>query len=242
MVVCAALLTVGARAQERDLRPRFEVATVKMAPQKRAEDGRWSPPGRGRFDANAVTLTLLCRLAFGVDASQVRGLPGWAATELYDVSAKAEDGVGLSRVELQPRLQCLLEDRFHLKAHREVEQQSGFALVVAKGGVKLVRSKADTFLNFRVDVSAGRLAGRNWTMAYLASELRGPAGFPVVDRTGLTGTYDLDVRYAPEVTAESTLPDLFDALVQSCGLRLEAGKVLAEVVVIDKVERVPVAN
>ena len=236
------LLAFSAVAHAQDPRPKFEVATVKTAPQKRAEDGQWSPPGRGRFEANAVTMTLLCRFAFGVDASQVRGLPAWAETELYDLSAKPEEGVALSRIELQPRLQCLLEDRFHLRAHREIEQQRGFTLVVARGGLKLQPSKAETFLNFRVDVNPGRLAGRNWTMAYLAQELRGPAGYPVVDRTGLTKTYDLDLHYAPELTPDSTLPSLFRALVETCGLKLEPGKVPAEIIVIDSVDRVPSAN
>src|SRR5580704_5071185 len=84
----------------------FEVATVKPAPpQADPNSGMWSTPGAGRFTATHVSLALLLQLAYGVDNSQIANKPGWLDSKLYDIDAKPEDGIHLTRDELKPRLQ-----------------------------------------------------------------------------------------------------------------------------------------
>jgi uncharacterized protein (TIGR03435 family) len=189
-----------------------------------------------------VSLALLVHLAYGVEKSQIANEPGWFDTNLYDVSAKAEDGITLTREELKPRLQELLRQRFHLAAHTEVRPSRGYALVIARGGPHLTATKGDHFPGFRINVSAGQMRGANWSMAQLATYLTSPAGFPVVDQTGLSGSYDIDFVYEPKPDAESTLPSLEVALRQATGLLLRPEKVPVEFLVIDSVEKTPALN
>jgi uncharacterized protein (TIGR03435 family) len=86
------------------------------------------------------------------------------------------------------------------------------------------------------------MGGVNWSMSNLAAQLERPAGLPVVDKTGLTGSYDIKFDYAPDVGKESSLPSLFTALQETLGLRLEQQKVPVDFVVIDRVDRVPTEN
>jgi uncharacterized protein (TIGR03435 family) len=222
--------------------PSFEVATVRPTPPN-APSGYWSWPGRGRFDAVNLPFSKLMELAYGVDASQIANKPAWLDSACFDISAKPEDGIRLTSEELRPRLQRLLEERFHLAAHHETSLVSGYALVVAKHGPMLQPTKADHFPNFRANVSAGHLEGFNWSMPFCALMLTPKAGLPVVDQTGLAGSYDIRLRYATEDAAtDSQLPSLFTALRETLGLELKAQKVPVDRVVIDHVDRVPTDN
>ena len=220
----------------------FEVATVKAAPQADPDTGAWSLPEAGRFNASHVSLALLLQLAYGVDNSQIANKPAWLETSLYDVAAKPEQGIRLSRAELRPRLQDLLRQRFHLAVHTEVRSLRGFALVVAPGGPHLAATAGTRSSGWKSNVSPGQMRGIHWSMAQLAQFLTPAAGFPVVDRTGLPGSYDIGFSYAPEGDTESTLPPLAAALEQATGLLLKPGKVPVETIVIDSVSQVPTAN
>ncbi len=211
-------------------------------PQADPNTGHWSPPGVGRFSATHVSLALLCQLAYGVDGSQIANKPGWFETNLYDVDAKPEDGIKLSRDELKPRLQNLLEERFHLVAHSETRLSPGYALVVGESGPHLTPTKGDHYPGFRINVSPGHMCGANWSMPQLAKYLIPAAGFPVVDQTGIVGSYDISFVYKPDSDADSSLPSLEAALKQATGLLLKPQKVPVDVLMIDSVERVPVAN
>ena len=222
----------------------FEVATVRVSePSSLESAGQWSPPGIGKFWAKKLPLEFLIGMAYGVDPKQqIEGKPGWLGTELYDITAKLVSGVALSREELKPVLQTLLQERFHLAAHRETRMMPGYELVVAKGGPKLSATKGDHVPGFRLNVSPGHLAGLNWSMALLVGFLGPAAGRPVVDRTGIGGSYDVSVEYARDVAQESSQPSLFTALQETLGLKLESRKVPVQMVVIDHVERVPTEN
>ncbi len=233
-------------AISQNARPAFEVATVRQSPpDANSSTGFWSPPGRGRFFASHVTLALLLQLAYGLDAGQIANKPSWMDVNLYDVEAKPEEGITLSREELMPRLQDLLHERFHLASHTEMRPTRGYALIIAKGGPHLTPTKGDHFSGYRINVSSGQMRGANWTMPILAKYLSSPAGFPVVDQTGLTGSYDINFAYEPEQTAsstDSTLPPLNDALKQATGLLLKPQTVKVETLVIDSADKVPSAN
>jgi len=79
-------------------------------------------------------------------------------------------------------------------------------------------------------------------MDWLASMLSNPVGRPVVNQTGIAGSYDIDLSYAKESDARSSLPSLFTTLEQRLGLKLEAQTVTVEMLTIDRIERVPVEN
>ena len=225
--------------------PTFAVATVKAAPGTDPYTGSWSPPNTGKFFANHVSLALLLQLAYGVEDSQIANKPDWLESNLYDVLARPEDGIPLSRDELKPRLQELLKERFHLRAHMETRPSHGYALIVAKGGPHLTPTKAEHFAGYRINVSSGQVRGQNWSMPILAKYLTSLAGFPVVDQTRLPGSYDIGFSYAAErVTddADSDLPSLGEALKKATGLALKPQLVPVETVVIDSVDKTPSEN
>jgi len=239
---CSVVFAAICAAQAQTPQPSFEVATVRPAPHADPGTGSWSLPNIGRFTATHVSLALLMQLAYGVDKSQIVNQPNWLDTNLYDVAAKPEDGIRLSRDELRPRLQELLRERFHLVVHRETRRERAYALVIAKGGPRLSPTKGSAFPGYRIDVSAGQMRGLNWSMPMLAKYLTAAAGFPVVDETGLTGSYDISFSYDPGATGETALPPLDVALREATGLWLKPAKVPVEVIVIDSADPVPTAN
>jgi uncharacterized protein (TIGR03435 family) len=222
--------------------PAFDVATVRVATTGSPDKGAWSAPNVGKFEASSLTLTWLIRLAYDVNADQILNKPAWLDTEVYDVEARPEAGVKLSREELRPRLQALLAERLHLAIHRETRDAPGYVMVVAKGGAKLTPTKGDHWANFQKNVSSGRIEGSNWSMPFLAQKLSEQTHQPVANRTGLVGSYDVALRYAGEDEADLSLPSLFTVLRESLGLELKAQKVPVEMVVIDHVDRVPTEN
>jgi uncharacterized protein (TIGR03435 family) len=233
------LLAVGVLAQPpEDPRPAFEVAAVKPTPSARFGDTSLGPYGTNRYTATNVTLDFLVQIAYGISDYQISGVEK-LGSEHYEISAKAEDGVLLTDDHLRPRLQRLLEERFKLVTHREQKEYDGYALVVAKGGPRLRPNAGVSEIG---TINPGRLRIMNASLAGFAGCLRSPAGRPVIDKTGIRGTYDFILSYARDGDTESPLPSLFTALQEQYGLRLEKSKVPLEIRVIDQVEKVPSEN
>jgi uncharacterized protein (TIGR03435 family) len=186
--------------------------------------------------------------AYGVQYDyQVAGslnLPvGWT---WYDVAAKVEGSP--SDADLRLMFQTLLEDRFKLKVHREMREMAIYDLVIAKGGPKLTAAKEDSILtvdgkaipNHAHDVfpglDGGHLMGKGVTMEELVEGLQKAIHGPVVDRTGLRGTYDYNVVFARDNRPDDSGPSFPQAIRNELGLQLERGKGMVEVIVIDHVE------
>jgi uncharacterized protein (TIGR03435 family) len=227
----------GAPAQ-----PSFDAATIKPSDKADPANGYWSFPGIGRFYAHSLSVQFLIQMAFGIEGNQIAGKPPWLDSDFYDIEAKPEEGIKLSSDELKPRLQNLLTERFHLATHMETKMVRGYALVVAKGGPKLQTTKGDHFPGWRINVSVGHLEGLNWSMPILATMLQHATGSPVADETGVAGSFDVRVRYAPDSEQDSALPTLYTALRETLGLELKAQRIPQQVLVIDHIDRVPVAN
>jgi uncharacterized protein (TIGR03435 family) len=220
----------------------FETATIKPTANPDPGKGYWNYPGQGRFSAHGLSLEFLIRMAWDVEANQLTGKPSWLDSDYYDIEAKPEESVTLSPDELKPRLQSLLIERFHLAAHFETKMARGYALVVAKGGPKLQPTKGSKFPNWRTDTSTGHLEGLNWSMQFLAQMLQRATHIPVADQTGIAGSYDIKLRFAPELDQDPALPTLYTALRENLGLELKAQQVPMQVLVIDHIDRVPAAN
>jgi uncharacterized protein (TIGR03435 family) len=222
--------------------PVFEVATVKPAAQGDPNSGSWSHAGIGKFEASHLSLVYLIALAYDVDASQIANKPEWLETTFYDVVAKPEEGIKLSREELRPRLRNLLQQRFKLAIHAETRPVRGYALAVGKSGAHLTPTEHESFPGDFSNVTPGQMRGFHWTMPQLAIYLTRGSGFPVVDQTGIAGRYDVGFSYNAKPEAESAFPPLDQALQQATGLILRPQKVPVETIVIDSVEKVATAN
>src|SRR5579863_1167750 len=99
------------------------------------------PPVGGRLSTRMAPLGLLIQSAYGVQSFQISGGPDWMDSTGFDIEAKAAGNPSRSQVWLM--LQSLLEDRFHLKVHRETRMMPVYALAVAKDGPRLPKAAAD---------------------------------------------------------------------------------------------------
>jgi uncharacterized protein (TIGR03435 family) len=257
--------------------PRFEVASVKRATEAsgkvRVGDQMWGSVGAkflpgGAFDAVNATLGSVIRLAYGLREFQTVGGPEWIDTDRFDIQARGPQGAVES--EAPRRLQALLAERFALKVHRETRDRPIYALVLARAN----RSLGPRFRQSQGPPAAAGLAAAGGqctppgppgptsirlcgvTMAALVDTfLPIYTGRRVVDRTGLTGGFDLalhfDNRPIPGVGPGGGLPmspqaaepaatdavSIFTALEEQLGLKLEPQTGPSEVLVIDHVEQ-----
>jgi uncharacterized protein (TIGR03435 family) len=218
--------------------PAFEVASVKVTPGNNSGNTSFSPFGSNRYTANNAPLAFLVQLAYGVPFQQISGLEKLGDGR-YDVSAKAEDGVLLNVDQIQPRLRLLLEQRFKLAVHRETKIFDGYSLVIARGGPKLQLSSGSSENGM---IFPGGLRLLNSSLEDFAGSLRSVAGRPVMDKSGIAGSYDFDLRYARDGDTDSPLPSFFTALQEKYGLKLETARVPLEIIIIDHVERIPSEN
>jgi uncharacterized protein (TIGR03435 family) len=230
------------------VRPEFEAASIHMVDPHAPHDLRRGigVSSESSYPTNLyflkyAPLTWLIQSAYKVDLQDyIAAMPGWMESQEYDISAKVEGDQQLTLEQMRPMLQRLLEDRFHLLCHREVRMVSGFELVVAKGGAKLQASKDESKLS--AQMLRNRMDATRMGMQQFAGLLARHAGQPVVDKTGLTGVYDIRLSYAPDNDSTSSLPDFFTALQEQLGLKLESKKVPVEFLVIDHVDKIPTEN
>ena len=213
-------------------------------------------PG-GRFAARNVTLRVLIKIAYDLDDVQLSGGPTWTAFKRFDVDAKPDTpAADQNMTEIERRqyrqtlLQGMLQERFQLKLHSEMKEVQIFALEVGKGGPKLKTSQA-TPTGPPIKVGPGSLIGTAASMDDLANELKERVGgHPVEDMTGLQGRYDFKLEWTPDssiaaaggnpssTTADLAVtgPDLFTAIQQQMGLKLEARKRAAPYEAIESVQ------
>jgi uncharacterized protein (TIGR03435 family) len=238
-------LFLAASLAAQEARPAYEVASIKA---NNSADGHTGTDGwQGRIVFTNNSLRRLIAQAYRVSPFQVSG-PDWLETVHFDITAKYPDDS--SSADRQQMLRTLLEERFKLSTHRETKEMAGYALVPAKAGFKLTPvEKGENSTNHH----SGRiesLDAKSTSMATLAELLSRFLTQPVIDRTGLEGVYDFSFRWGrDEQNAEHRAepnsdapPSIFTALQESLGLRLQAQKVPAEIVVVDKVERAPTEN
>jgi uncharacterized protein (TIGR03435 family) len=222
-----------------------------------------TPEGVHASDATLATLVVYAYSLRTED--QVTG-PDWLRTERFDVVAKMSaadiaEMQKLSSAEGTTRralmMQALLADRFQLKAHAETKQVPVYELVVAKGGSKLIDAvtdpnpplgkgqdgKVSTGIHFLKDTSIWQA----YSMPSLAGFLSQPVarvGRPVLDKTGLTSTYDFPLNWsvysAGQAVAAGGSPDdapsIADAL-KDVGLKLQPATGPIDIIVIDHAEK-----
>jgi uncharacterized protein (TIGR03435 family) len=227
--------------------PVFDVATVKMGGPIMGDTFNINT---GRIAHGVVTLgnaTLSDCLKFAYSLTtdvQIAG-PDWikVKTVRFDVTGKAAPETSDDQLRLM--LQVLLKERFQLTLHTEQKEMTHYELVIGKNGPKLHESTVgpeEAHGAARLDgISSNRMQTNK--LAMLLSRM---TRMPVLDKTGLTGFYQFDLKYADEVSKEPAEnqvgPSIFTAVQEQLGLKLESKKGLVEVLVIDHAEKVPVEN
>lgn len=227
------------RVDKLDPNARFEAATVKRAPP---------PPNRNytssmrmdpaRITCTNVTIHKLMVESYEVKDYQVSG-PDWINTELYNIEATMAPGTSGDQVLVMVR--NLLADRFQLAMHRETKELPIYALVVAKGGSKLKPSESG---RMGTSSSPGKITSERTFLRNLAEVLSRQLDMPVLDMTGLKGTFELTLEWTPDrgPSAESTGQSIFTAIQEQLGLKLDARKSPIEMLVVDHAEKVPITN
>jgi uncharacterized protein (TIGR03435 family) len=184
---------------------------------------------------------------------QIEG-PAWIDTENYEVIAKIPEGASTDKLPAMVR--AMLAQRFAVRVRRESRLVPAYELTIAKGGPKL--TEADTaklasspagVLGHRANSDGGRTVRGNVTMSDLVEYLTAELSRPVVDRTGLKGTYAIDLAYRSQDLAapgpndaNTPIATLFQAVEQSLGLRLAPARAPLEMVVVESADRTPSEN
>ncbi len=245
----ALLASLGSHAQP-SAAPAFEVASVRSGQGPRGVLGRFSSSGpRATFEG--YTLTALVAEAYGLKSYQLSGtFPREPEYTFYDIVAKAEGDGPRTRSEFRLMLQSLLVERFKLQVHREQKEMDVYALLVGRNGSRLKRSAPDAGTRVYVGVSGRNqtINAESTTMDALTHDLTVfvPGMLPVLDRTGLTGTYSVKFEATPAFRLLSGEPQpndisVFEAIQDQLGLKLERQKAKVEVLVVDRVDK-PTAN
>ncbi|HWG38581.1 MAG TPA: TIGR03435 family protein [Terriglobales bacterium] len=244
--------------------PRFDVVSIKPG-DANARNPRFGSRANGRFSVENQTTLQVILTAYDLDQTRLLNIPDWVKHERYSIDAEPPDSLpsvagAAAQQRLQQMLQAMLAARFGFAAHRETRIMEVYDLVVAKGGSKFPPPApagqpppvvgpldAKNPARFRPpgagEVSAGILGVANLPK-FLARQL----GRPVIDKTGITGEYEMRLIWQPvageamaaavgSAAAQEGGPSIFTALEEQLGLRLEAAKAPVEVLVIDRISR-----
>jgi uncharacterized protein (TIGR03435 family) len=240
----------------------FAVASIKpvdpnqQAPPGHAAQMAGAAPGFSikttpeLLTARNVSLLDLIQGAYGLHSFQIAGGPQWIAAARFNVEAKPSGPA--DRVHLLRMLRDLLAERFQLAFHKETRVMPIYALTIAKGGPKfhaLAAGDATCFPHCAGATKLNHLHLRN--LASLVGYLGADAGRPVVDQTGLTGDFDIDLDIGKIQEAQGSIESaprfagMFEATVDSLpgqlGLKLTPAKGPVEILVIDRAAK-PGAN
>jgi uncharacterized protein (TIGR03435 family) len=216
----------------------------------------------GNFAATNATLKQLISYAYGIREDLIYGLPGWADSAHFDVTAKASDFdpsafKNLTREQRESLLLPMLTDRFHVRAHTEIKTLAVFNLVLTKDGPKFQKSPSPPPIDPDHPAPNGQL-GRGGIyinnndltanavpLSMLAEILSEQLNHTVIDKTSLTGDYDLKLKWTPDEESHDAAdngaadhpPDLFTALQEQLGLKLDPAKGPVTTLVVDHAEQ-----
>lgn len=252
------------------IRAQFEAASIK--PGRNCAGGRGGgggAPAPGRVNVKCFTLQDYIQSAYGMFADglsqnphrmQIFGGPDWSTTETWDIDARAESNAPVARM-YGPLLQRLLEERFHLKIHKEQRELPIYTLTVAKNGLKLqptregscavldlnrppgpdspmVRRCGSTSVNGNTARTIVQFTGQTIS-SLIARSFYADLDRPFIDKTGLTGMFDIHLEFARDGAPadDTSAPSIFTAIQDQLGLKLTPNRGPVEVLVIDHVER-----
>ncbi len=221
--------------------PEFEAAIIKPYKAGAADESGHVFPG-GELSLGNVTMTGLVQFAYSVRENAIVNKPSWFKSGHFDVIAKAPPGAPAPALRLM--MQSLLASEFKLRVHHETRLQDAFALVVASGGPRLHPAAGPVSPGCARAVSANANQRHDdcydVTMADFAERLPNEASSdidrPVVDLTGISGRYDLQLDWAGGLEITPGGPSIFEALRTQLGLGLEPRKLPLPMIVIDHVE------
>jgi uncharacterized protein (TIGR03435 family) len=242
-----------------DANPGFDVATIKPS----------QPGARGKnigYNGHEVMfrnldVNDLIAFAYGLHTKQIAAAPAWFGTDLFDIAGTPDVEGQPSLHQMELMMQKLLADRFALKFHQEQRELPVYIIMVVPGGPKMRVTKAGPndpqpfFFRGLGDLTVGNMNMKEFATWMQSSVM----DKPVVDHTGLTDKYDFTLKWTPDDSQFAQFrgvsgpvqppagdnpnapPSLYTAMPEQLGLKIEAGKAMDDVIVIDHVDK-PSAN
>ena len=255
----------------------FDVVSIKPTPSNvnKTLPLRLPPDG---ISFHGVPVSMVLRTAFGLEDDRILGVPSWANTKRYDIEAKVapEDAPMLGKLNAEDRRDMLipvLTQRFHLRYHHETRELPMYDLVVAKGGPKLTKVEQlpppglagfpldqdqpgrPANQHYNIMIRPGHVEANSAPVSVLVYPLSQFLGRTVVDKTGLTGSYNFTLQWTPDNAPPPQggvgAPDspalaedathaaplfLVTAIQEQLGLKLESDKGSVDVIVIDHID------
>ncbi len=242
--------TAAPRIQEQpsDAKATFSIISVKPSPDSEADD--WGIGIRGRnFWAVHVTTNELIGWAYGVNARQIEHAPEWFGTERFDVDGLPDTAAQPSREQYRSMLQSALAERFALRFHSSKKVLPVYVLSVVSGGLKIPKS-VDQRAKPSWGVHRGWFSVQNMTFGEVARTMqRTVFDRPVLDQTGLSDRYSFILKWradetefsqmqgveVPQEAGTEDVEDIYTAVRQQLGVKIEAEKALAPTMVIETV-------
>jgi len=228
--------------------PEFEVASIK---RNQTNERMYFGLRNASLTVRNMTVMGLIQTAYGKRDFEIKGGPSWITSEGFDIDAKAER----PQKATHDMMKSLLASRFQLKVHREAKETAVYFLVVARGGLrmKLSADQTEPEKGGPKEMGPGRLVGEGIPMYVITNLLSNMLGRAVINNTGLTGKYDVQLQPVPDSLPSQTDPAdpltqadalnlaVMEAVEKQLGLKIEPGKAPGEILVIDRIEH-PSAN
>jgi len=238
----------------------FELAAIK--PSKPDAQGNTFRVSGHRFETANTSLSDLISFAYGLHATQITGAPGWVQTDKYDLTVQSDAEGQSSEILWRGMLQKYLVQCFKLRFHRDTQELPLYVLTSGRAGPKLTESKGNpngipallVTLGARNPANAnlGAVVATNANMGDLANVMqRVVLDWPVVDQTGIVGRFNFALKWTPDdsqfrqilvkiptpTDSANAPPDLFTALQEQIGLKLDVIYAPSEIMVIDRIEK-----
>jgi uncharacterized protein (TIGR03435 family) len=231
--------------------PGVEVATIKPSkPDEQRKAFVWN--GRELQIINFTLSDILCT-AFNLQPKQIAGAPDWVTSDKFDITVQPDMPGRPSFRQSQSMTRKLMADRFQLKFHRDKKDMSAYVLTVIGDAPKMTKNTGDPNAGEGLFFGPiGTLHVRNAPMADFAQLLQSALlDRPVVDQTSLPGRWDFTLKWTPDDAQFAAMgvktppapssdaadaPQLFTAMREQLGLKLEAEKTPVEILAIDHVD------
>jgi uncharacterized protein (TIGR03435 family) len=259
VLFAAALLAfvAPAHSDEKLPAPAFEIADVHVSPHRRFPFMEGNNLRGDRYIIHQATMLDLIAAAYGLDSDLVQGGPAWLETDRFEITAKAPPTASKDNLKLM--LQSLLADRFNLVVHNGTAPMPAYVLSVGKSKPKLKETEGSGDADCKYQepppnlppgtITNIQFSCHHTTMAELANDLHDWAGGyldkPVVDSTGLKGSYDFDIKWTGRGQLQKAGDDgisIFDAVDKQLGLKLDLQTAPRPVLIVDSVNQKPTPN